>query len=290
MKNNIGPKIIVLVVILIMAIPIITDIINSKVLSTITYDKFESTVTNTSNYGFGLIYVAPASDENIKDKKTEIKELTSKYDSSATEAMSVYYMDSDGLSNSQISEIFGEDSTAKTGYVFLVNGEKLKVVEGSLSESKLTDLIDFYSVQDPANIPDDIKNFKIPEDSKEFTTLAKKKNDVTMFVFGRDSCFYCNQFKLVYNTVIEEYDIEDGIYYIDSDTYDKDEYEKIMDSGLTIPAKCNSAGEDVELQSGFGTPLTLFTKNGKVIDCINGYTNKSSLIAQLKTVGILEAD
>ena len=62
-----------------------------------------------------------------------------------------------------------------------------------------------------------------------------------------------------------------------------------MDSGLKIPAKCNE-GKEVELQSGFSTPLTLITKNGKVIDCISGYSNKRNLTTQLETVGILPSE
>jgi thioredoxin-related protein len=63
-----------------------------------------------------------------------------------------------------------------------------------------------------------------------------------------------------------------------------------MDLGLKIPASCSSTGEEVDLQPGFGTPLTLFTKNGKVIDCISGYVNKSELITKLETVGMIDAE
>ena len=52
---------------------------------------------------------------------------------------------------------------------------------------------------------------------------------------------------------------------------------------LIVPAKCSSEGKEFKLSDGFGTPLTLFTKDGKVVDCISGYVNRSSLIDKLKT-------
>ena len=47
-----------------------------------------------------------------------------------------------------------------------------------------------------------------------------------MAVFGRNTCFYCNKFKPVYNAVAEKYDLD--IYYFDSDNYDSKEYSKII--------------------------------------------------------------
>lgn len=288
MKKNIGPKIIAVVVVLVMLLPILTEAIVNSVLTTIKYEELNSVVTNTKNYDFALVYVASSEDEDVRDKKTEIKNViqTGEYKSVSTnKTLKAYYMDFDKLDAYGKSEIFKDGSTEDTAYVFIVNGEIIKVVEGQLNKDDLRDYIEFYSAN-AEKIAEDLIAYKTPEDSKEFTKLSKDKNKVYMFVLGRDSCFYCNQFKIVYNTVADEYDL-DNIYYIDSDSYNSTEYEKILDSGLKIPAKCSSTGEEVQLQSGFGTPLTLFTKNGKTIDCINGYTNKSSLITQLKTVDII---
>ena len=93
--------------------------------------------------------------------------------------------------------------------------------------------------------------------------------------------FYCNKFKPVYNAVSEKYDVD--IYFFDSLSYDKTEYDKITNMDLIVPAKCNSNGTEFKLSDGFGTPLTLFTKKGKVVDCISGYVNRESLIDKLKT-------
>lgn len=289
MKENLGPKIIAGIVVVIMIIPMILDSIANSSLSTIKFDKLNTTVSATSNYDFALVYIAPSDDGDIKDKKAEVKDIVSKYKSVSTgKTLSAYYLDSTELSSGERDEIFAGDSNEDTAYMFIVNGEVTKVVEGNLNNHEITNMVELYSAN-AEQISEDLIHYNVPEDSKEFNKLVKDKTKVNMFVFGRDSCFYCNQFKIVYNTVIEENDL-DSIYYLDSDVYDSEEYSKIMDSGLKIPAKCSSTGAEVNLQPGFGTPLTLFTKNGKVIDCINGYTNKANLVTQLKTVGILEED
>lgn len=285
MKKNMGTKIIVLAVILVMIIPIIVDKVASTKLSTIKSSEVDKIVSNTSNYNFALVYMAPADDDNIKDNKKSVKELTQEYTSvSDGKPLKAYYLDSNKIDEK--AGVLSSVGEGATGYGFIVNNEIVKVVDEELSNKQLRDYIELYSAN-TKEISEDLIHFDTPTDAKEFTKLAKDKNKVYMFVFGRDSCFYCNQFKIVYNTVAEEYGV-DGIYYIDSDSYDADEYDKIMDSGLKIPAKCSDTKEEVVLQKGFGTPLTLFTKNGKTIDCINGYSNKKNFITTLETVGMIK--
>ena len=287
MKKNWGPKIIIVAVVLIMLIPIIIDAVSSSFLAVLKYDKLRETINNTTNFDYALIYVAPKSDE-VKEKRAKLKEITNNYKASdGTSQMKAYYLDSTDLTSEQKSEFFEEGSKNDEAYAFVVNGEIIKTKEGEMREEELKKNIEYYT-SNSEEYDSEFDHYKVPKDAKEFNSIVKDKKKVNMFVFGRDTCFYCNQFKIVYNTIIEETGI-DSIYYIDSDTYDSDEYDKIMDSGLKIPAKCNE-GKEVELQSGFSTPLTLITKNGKVIDCISGYSNKRNLTTQLETVGILPSE
>ena len=171
----------------------------------------------------------------------------------------------------------------KTAYVFAVNGEVLKVESSAISNSKLSSYIKEFT---SSGIDEELRHYKVVENAAEYQKLVKAKKTVTMAVFGRDTCSWCNLFKPVYNTVAEEYNVD--IYYFDSDSFDTEEYTKIMNMGLTLPASCNN-GTEKNIADGFGTPLTIFTKNGKVIDCISsGYMNKSALITKLKTVGMIE--
>ena len=70
-------------------------------------------------------------------------------------------------------------------------------------------------------------------------------------------------------------------------SYDSSEYKKVVNLDLTVPSKCSSTGAEFKLSDGFGTPLTIFTENGKIIDCISGYVNRSALIEKLKSVKMI---
>ena len=65
--------------------------------------------------------------------------------------------------------------------------------------------------------------------------------------------------------------------------YNKEQYKKVINLDITVPGKCSSTGKEFKLSEGFGTPLSIITKKGKVIDCIGGYVNRASLIEILKT-------
>ena len=63
---------------------------------------------------------------------------------------------------------------------------------------------------------------------------------------------------------------------------------KLMELDITVPAGCSNTRQEAKIGEGFSTPFTIFTKNGKVIDSICGYTTKSDLITTLKAVGMIE--
>ena len=71
------------------------------------------------------------------------------------------------------------------------------------------------------------------------------------------------------------------IYYFDSDNYDETEFQKVINLDFEIPAKCNTKGEVKTMTQGFAKPMTLITKNGKLVDCIKGYVKEEKLMDTL---------
>ena len=131
----------------------------------------------------------------------------------------------------------------------------------------------------------EVVSYKTVSTYEEYKKIVES-DKITMAVFGRNSCSWCNKFKPIYNEVAGEYNID--IYYFDSDSFDKDEYNKIMNMAeLKVLAQCNRDNVDKALSEGFGTPLTLFTKSNETIDCIGGYVDKDELITKLKSVGMI---
>lgn len=99
--------------------------------------------------------------------------------------------------------------------------------------------------------------------------------EILMNVFGRTDCYHCNRYVPEYNKISNNHKLK--VYVFNENEIEGKEYSKIMDLDLIIPARCTSIDSDQKLSDGFGTPLTLFTKSGEVIDCISGYVDADTL-------------
>lgn len=264
-KINYG-LIIFIIVLIILFIPIISDYIKKQNIEVVSSSDVEEKINAKESF---IVYIGEA-DKSVKKELRTLRDAT-KNDYSYE--YNIYNV----ASNDAIKRLIGK------------NVEAAMYIEGDLQE--LYTKYDFESLEEDvnefliANFNDDNISFEIADDFKEYKKIIKSK-DIVMSVFGRDTCYYCNKFKPVYNAVVEKYDLDD-VYYFDSDSYNANEYKKIINLDLTIPAKCNSNGTEFKLSDGFGTPLTIFTKSGKVIDCISGYVDRTSLVNTLKNIKMI---
>ena len=206
-------------------------------------------------------------------KEISKKETTTDYSSE----YSIYRINSSELTEKEIVDL-----GTKNGYVYLMAGENQSVVSSNANSDELAAKTDAYY---NANFDSSNTSYKIAKDAETYEKLVNSKK-VTVAVFGRDTCYYCNIYKPIYNAVAEKYGVD--IYYFNSDSYDAKEYQKVMKIGLTIPAECNSSGKESLLSDGFGTPLTIITKKGKTVDCISGYVDRNTLIAKLTENKLIE--
>lgn len=274
MENKSKTWIIVLIVVVLIMLPILIDFVGNSKVKKITYDEILEIKENNEN---ALIYVGDLSsssyDEVIDTLKNVIKDGTkTDYATDYT----VYSIDSTELTEEEIATL-----GTSSGYVFMLDGENQKVLENATEDYLVSKVDAYYN----ANFTSENVSYKVAKNAAAYEKLVDSK-DITVAVFGRDTCYYCNIFKPVYNAVAEKYSLD--IYYFDSDNYDSKEYEKVLKLGLKIPAECNSTGTESLLSDGFGTPLTLITKKGKTIDCISGYVNRETLIAKLKEHKLIE--
>lgn len=274
MKNKSKTWIIVLAVVIVLMLPILIDFIGNSKIKEITYDKFLDVKDNNEN---AVIYVGNLSQDSYDSTVDTLKDVLGNATSTDYSSdYAVYSIDSSELTEEEIANL-----GTSNGYLFMVEGDIQKTLT-SATEDYLVDLVDAYY---NANFNSDNTSYKVAKNAKEYEKLVNSK-DITVAVFGRDTCYYCNIYKPVYNAVAEKYGLD--IYYFDSDNYNSKEYQKILKLGLTIPAECNSTGEESLLSDGFGTPLTLITKKGKTIDCISGYVNRETLVAKLTENKLIE--
>ena len=252
-------KLLILVgIVLLIFVPIITDYINKQKIQVISTTTLKDKLLSKESL---IVFNGEVSGKEkqslIKLRDKELENISIKY--------SLYAINND-------------EYTDKV-YMY-IDGDLQKSYE-KFDYNELNKDIDVFLIG--KNI-DDNKSYKV---ASGFTEYKKTINSdkVVMSVFGRNSCSWCNKFKPVYNALAYKYDID--IYYFDSDSYDEKDYKKIINIGLTIPSKCSSDGQEFKLSDGFGTPLTIFTKNGDVVDCLSGYVARASLVEKLKSNGMI---
>ncbi len=258
-KINYG-LIIFIIVLIILFIPIISDYVKKQNIEVLSVKEFTKKIEDKESF---VVYAGEL-ENGIKKDLRDIRDIDITdygYD------YSVY-----SVKDSKSLESIGDDVKVAV----IVDGDVQKTYT-KYDEESLNKDVQIYFL---GNIDDENKAYKVAEDFNAYKKLVKSDKTI-MTVFGRNTCFYCNKFKPVYNALAEKYNVD--IYYFDSDSYDVNEYNKIINMDLTVPAKCSSEGKEFKLSDPFGTPLTIFTQKGKIVDCISGYVNRDSLIEKLKT-------
>ena len=128
----------------------------------------------------------------------------------------------------------------------------------------------------------DVYGLKIISAYEEYEKILDNDFD-NLIVFGREGCHFCEMYQPVLKEVANLYKIE--IVYIDMASLSSEDYKKVIESALSIPAKCTKNREESDIGRGFGTPLSLFVRNKMTYDCIRGYKDKTDLIKDLKKIG-----
>lgn len=266
-------------IITILLLPIVIPYIENKQIGVIDAKAFHDIVTNDDKTS--MVYVGDLKSDNYKTIKTQLANIKKDND------IVIKILDKIKLSNNDMTDIFNKNNynfmdDCESCYVIIRDNEIVNTVNSDITDDKLESLVKKYNEN---FIPDNEIAYKIADSYKTFMKAVNSKK-ITMAVFGYTDCGWCQKFRPIINDVASENNID--IYYFDTAVYDKDEFNKIKNSKLLIPASCTNSGEAQYLSDGYGTPLTLFTKNGKVIDCIGGYLNKTKLISKLQSVGMLE--
>lgn len=254
-------------VIIILFIPIISDYVKKQNIEVLSSNEINEKIKTGESL---LIYIGDLE----KEVQRDLRKLRDAVKNDYSYKYSVYNV----KDSKDIVDLLGEN----VKLALIVEGDIQQLYSEYNKEKIESDVKEFLI----ANINEDNKNYLVAENFNEYKKTIKGK-DIIMSVFGRNTCSYCNMFKVVYNAVADKYDLQNNIYYFDSDSFNAKEYKKIINLGLTIPAKCGTDGNEFKLSDGFGTPLTIFTKDGKVIDCQSGYVNRKELIEILKNVDMI---
>ena len=95
-----------------------------------------------------------------------------------------------------------------------------------------------------------------------------ESGDPFVVVIERAGCSYCIQYMPIIEEVANEYKIP--LYYIDTDTLTETEMELLENNNTYLK------------RNQWGTPTTLFMLGERVLDTIDGYVEKTSVVNFLK--------
>ena len=153
-------------------------------------------------------------------------------------------------------------------------------------ESKDSNVENENSVISTENIAttETVDNLILLTSFEEFNSYISREK-TTFLVLGRANCPHCQNYKPVLENIAQNYKVE--ILYIDMDAVSSDFITKVRNSNLTIPAACTSTNEVLPLSSSFGTPLTLFIKNGQAFSCLRGDTSEETVLQTIKNIGLI---
>ena len=292
MKGSIIKKIIIAVVIVAMLIPVFMEMEFGPKFEIIEYSELDNVLKETkqasNSFGFALAYISPSSDVDSDITRESVQETLEMMTHPATqnEPLKTVFIDYDTLSDEDKTSIFG-DSTDKIAYIFMANGYTIETVTGSLNSLDLAKRAQSYSGN---GFSEDLINFDTIKDTSELKKVLKNKKEVSMIVFGSDDCFYCNQYKIMYNKLSKVYDI--SVNYMNLNSLNSSEMDALEDMNLMIPKECSSDDKESPMfneegKLNFGTPLTFFTKN-KVVGCIPEYVDEAKLVTKMQEVGMIK--
>lgn len=183
------------------------------------------------------------------------------------------------FSLNEIKKLYTEKKIKSTNvYLLFAGGELVTVLEDTESVSELSEMIDKYFFY---GIPKDEYNLKTIDVDKYLEKVNSKKYTIT--VFGMESCNYCRKYLPIVNKVSKEYNLD--IYYY---VKDGEGYQDIMNTNLTIPASCTTNNVETTYLKGFPKPMTIITKEGKVVGCLKGYEKEEILINELKKFNLVK--
>lgn len=237
---------------------------------------FKSTSVENS---YTLIYLGNVDENRVKEMKKYNKDylITPYYNDDNLEDVSQFV--------SQYTDSFSEEQLELEDlnkYLIFLKDKLVAVVDGDLNDEQMREQLDKYLHN---IIPQSERYYRVLSTADEFKKKVNSK-EYTITVFGAESCSYCNLYLPVFNKIAKKYNLD--IFYFDADNYDKNEYNKVLETDLAIPAECTLDDKDTTIKGAFPKPMTIISKSGKEVGCIRGYVTEDVVVEKLKEFGIIK--
>lgn len=176
------------------------------------------------------------------------------------------YINTDELSSKGLSKILSklgiDESEFGTPYLSITKGGKVIAEQsGALERKELFDFLKEHElINKDAEYKDEYPNLTMIDYAQYKELLASDQKSI--IVIGQTGCGYCTQTKPVIDELAKKHNIT--INYLNITDLSEEDSSDLMTSTTYLK----------ELDS-FGTPLTIITQNGEVVDHLEGYNESS---------------
>lgn len=109
-------------------------------------------------------------------------------------------------------------------------------------------------------------------DIDEYLDL-KKASDASIIYIARPTCHYCQEEEPIVKNIVYEYKVK--VNYLNTDELDDNGQAKLIKS-------------DDYFSEGYGTPILLVVKNDKIVDKLEGLSDKDTIVKFFKDNGFIK--
>ncbi len=179
------------------------------------------------------------------------------------------YINTDEISDKYMNEI-AEDlglTSISTPYLAIVKNGEIVAVQNEYKDSDLT----FEFLQEN-KIIDSEEELAINYIDYETYDELINSEDKHIIVIGQSTCIYCVESKVVFNKILDKYDIE--INYLNL-TYLTTEEMELFQESFAVFAE------------GIGTPYLVIVEDNEIIDNIEGLATEQVYISLFEEMGII---
>lgn len=225
------------------------------------YNEFKEAFNGTEN---ALVYIGRPTCGYCNLLNPSLEEMADRYE------FDYIYLNTDEISSSFMEKILSDLglTTVGTPYLAVVSNGKVLARQNGYADYDLT----FEFLQENDIIAEDAELLLNYIDLDEYKTLLAE-DELNVIVVGQSTCSYCIQAKLILNQIVEEKNIDINYFnvsYLESE-------EEVAEFEETLEY----------LQSSWGTPVTLITKNGELVDVMEGLSTKNGYIEFLEENEVL---
>ncbi len=224
------------------------------------YNEFTTSLNSES---LEVIYIGRPTCSYCALLEPSLEDMSQRYDFEYT------YVNTDELNESDIQKLATDlkITSMPTPYLAIVKNGEIIDIQNGYQDYDLT--FEFFKENEVIAEDEVLAIDYINYDEYENIVDSKEKSIV---VIGQSTCIYCIQAKVLFNEILDEYDVD--INYLNLNYLEEEEYELFQASFE-------------EFEEGVGTPYLAIIEDKEIIETMEGFASKQDYIDLFEKEGLI---